>query len=325
MPGYTLYIDIWLLQLACNFLFEYLLLWATATITRTQTNSSRLALGALIGTTHYLLFLLSSFGLIPFYGLFRFLPVVILVSIAMMIAAFYPLKRAQILSIAGHFYGIGFAAAGAGMASAYLFGSFGTPHFLIGTITSVLTILLVAELGWGIVHERVVNRVYQIPLEILCDGTRIKTTALVDTGNNLKDPLNRQPVIVVEQRALAGLVPSEFNTILISLDKGDLSAIDRLTTVTSWQTRIRLIPFSSIGKSNGLLLGFRPDEVKIGVQPPNQQNFLPTIAIYPHSLDPNGEYMALIPPHLVECSLKSTGIKISEGEGTNVNASSTDF
>ena len=92
MPKYTFYIDIWLLRLGCNFIFEYLLLWATATVTRTRTKPKRLVLASLVGTTHYSLYLLASLGLIPFYGFLRFLPIVVLVSFAMIIVAFRPLE-----------------------------------------------------------------------------------------------------------------------------------------------------------------------------------------------------------------------------------------
>ncbi len=306
MPEYTLYVDVWLLRLGCNFIFEYLLLWATATITRTPTKPSRLILGSLVGTIHYLLYLLASLGLIPLYGLLRFLPIVVLVSLAMIFVTFFPVTWKRLLSVAGHFYGIGFAAAGVGMASAYLFGGPTSPQFTLGTVISILAILLIAELGWGVVHETMVNRVYRVPIEILCDGIQIHTTALVDTGNHLKDPLNRQSVIIVDQSALSTLLPPELTQIIVNLGEGELTAIDQLTTIKTWQTRLRLIPFSSIGKNNGLLIGFRPDEVTIGGNPV-PGHVQPTIAVHPYNLDPDGEYMALVPPLLVESTLAAEG------------------
>lgn len=92
--------------------------------------------------------------------------------------------------------------------------------------------------------------------------------ALVDTGNNLKDPLNNQPVIIVEQDALKGLLPPEIERVVAEVENGELSALQRLETLEAWQTRIRLIPFNSIGRKNGLLVGFRPDAVKSAIIPP---------------------------------------------------------
>jgi stage II sporulation protein GA (sporulation sigma-E factor processing peptidase) len=304
LPEYTLYVDVWLLRLGCNFVFEYLLLWATATITHTKAEPSRLALGSLVGTVHYFLYLLASLGLIPYYGFLRFLPIVIFVSLAMIFVTFYPIGWKSLLKVASHFYGIGFIAAGMGMASAYLLGPAETPQFAIGTIVSILAILLVAEIGWGIVHETIANKVYQIPLEIGCDGTRVQMTALVDTGNHLKDPLNRQPVIIVDKSALADLLPTELTSIVVDLGDGKLEAIDHLASITEWQTRLRLIPYSSIGKNNGLLIGFRPDEVKVGGSP-LPGHLQPTIAVHPYDLSPDNDYMALLPPILLEGSVET--------------------
>jgi len=306
MLEYTLYVDVWLLRLSCNFVFEYLLLWATATITHTQTTAFRLVLGSLIGTVHYLLYLAASVGLIPLYGLWRFFPVVVLVSAAMLFAAFYPISWRKLLTAAGYFYTIGFVAAGMGLASAYLFGTGDAPAFTLGTLVSILAILLIAELGWGIVHERVVRAVYRVPVEISCDGQKIKMTALVDTGNHLKDPLNRQSVIIVDAQALKNMLPPDVFAITLSLAAGDPAALEQLTELQTWRTRLRLIPFNSIGRTNGMMLGFRPDEVKIGARS-LLGDFQPTVALHPYNLDPHGEYSALVPPHLLEDSLQVEG------------------
>lgn len=312
MAEYTLYVDVLLLRLACNLLFEYLLLWSTATITKMPTTPKKLTLASMVGTFHYLLYLLASAGLIPHYGILRFFPVVVLVSIVMLMITFTPFSLARLKKVVFYFYGIGFLAAGAGMAGAYLLGGPGTPQFFVGILISIITILLVAELGWGIVHERMAKRVYRIPLNILCDGVWMELEALVDTGNNLKDPLNRQPVIIVEMQALQSLLPPDLPPIVQALDQGDSKATDRLMELDSWQTKIRLIPFTSIGKNNGLLLGFRPDQVQIGGQVV-ASDCHPTIAIYPHSLDPQGEYEALVPPQLVTGMLPEISQSLKEG------------
>lgn len=143
-------------------------------------------------------------------------------------------------------------------------------------------------------------------------------SALVDTGNHLKDPLNRQSVIIVEAKALRSLLPKDVERVLPALEEGGSEALERLAQISAWQTRLRLIPFSSIGKNSGLLLGFRADEVKVGSQA-LVGDVQPTIALYPHQLDPQGEYSALVPPHLVEDYLQ-----VAEG-GEAVVAPSSDL
>ena len=319
MPEYTLYVDVWLVRLGCNFVFEYLLLWATATITHTKTRPLRLLLGSLVGTFHYFLYLLASLGLLPYYGILRFLPIVVLISLAMVFVTFYPIRWKNLLKVAAHFYGIGFIAAGMGMAAAYLLENTGSPQFAVGTLVSILAILLMAEVGWGVVHETLANRVYRVPIEIFTDDITIQTTALVDTGNHLKDPLNWQPVIIVDNKALSKLLPSQLSEIIADLGAGNLDSLDRLGQISEWQTRLRLIPYSSIGKNNGLLVGFRPDAVRVdGCFLP--EHLQPTIAIHPYPLSSEGDYMALLPPVLLEGSAASL-----KGGEAHVKTTTTDI
>lgn len=300
MPEYTLYVDVWLLRLSANFAFEYLLLWATAAVTRTPTSSKRLAAASLVGTLHYLLYLLASLQIIPFYGLLRFIPVVVIVSILMILITFYPLAKQRILSILGHFYVIGFVAAGAGIGGAYLLGDFTAPRFPFGILISIVTILIIAELGWGVIHQRIIHSVYQLPLEITCGEKSVMIRALIDTGNNLRDPLSRQPVIIVEHEAVASLIPQTIVKAVRSLENGDLTSIDRIVEEQEWAARLRIIPFSSIGKENGLLIGFRPDRVRFVNGASGDLDVQPIIALHPRILDPEGEYEALVPPTVLQ-------------------------
>lgn len=324
MPKYTLYIDVWLIRLGCNFIFEYLLLWATANITNTRTSSKRLLLASLVGTIHYCFYLLASLNIIPFYGLLRFLPTVVIVSLIMLFIAFQPRLWSGLLKVATHFYIIGFVAAGSGTATAYIMGGQGTPQFALGTLVSMLTILIIAELGWGIVHKRVIAKVYHVPIELQCEGQSVELSGLVDTGNNLQDPLNQQPVIIVEKQALGNLLPAQLCEIIVQVDQGNLEALDDFNNLGNWQTRIRLIPFSSVGKTNGLLVGFRPDEIKIAKQE-LLNNIRPTIAVHPGNLDPKGEFVALVPPLVVASSLGIDSVVQEERGGSHANITPSDF
>src|SRR5690554_3186542 len=225
MAEYTFYVDAWLVRLGANFLFEYLLLWATAEVTRTSTKAHKLTLGAAIGTIHYGLYLLASFNIIPYFGLLRVLPTVFLVSIAMVFSSYYPISLRRLPRVLGYFYIIAFIAAGAGMAGAYLLGSPLSPAYTLGMLVAAATILIIAELGWGVVHQRILHNVYHIPVQIECSGRTATVQALVDTGNNLKDPLSLQPVMVVEQRAIQSLIPEAIATAIQSLDQGRFGSL----------------------------------------------------------------------------------------------------
>lgn len=322
MPGYIIYIDALILRLFSNFLFEFILLWAAAEVTRSPTTRPRLALGALIGTLHYLLFMLSSYSLIPFYGLLRFFPTLVLISLLMIVVCFYPCtKGRKLFRVLAYFYGIGFISAGAGMAAAYLLGSAAEPQFTAGVLVSIAVILIAAELGWGVIQKRIYHHVYQLPIKIVFNERSVELTALIDTGNQLKEPLTKQPVIVVEQNALMPLFDEETAQLIADLSSGNLSAIDHAEPDVA--VRLRIIPFNAIGVKNGVLVGFRPDRIEI-TNSSEQCDTSGIIAVYQHTLDPDGEYQALLPPELLDSPVPAAASPITFQGGEPTHAAQSE-
>ena len=79
-------------------------------------------------------------------------------------------------------------------------------------------------------------------VKIHINGKFVNVTAIIDTGNFLKEPITKTPVVVVEKQALMELVP---NYILDNIDKiingEDIDLGDYIS-------KVRLIPFSSLRK-----------------------------------------------------------------------------
>lgn len=83
-----------------------------------------------------------------------------------------------------------------------------------------------------------------------------KTTtlsALLDSGNTLRHPVNSWPVVIVEGSAVAGLLGQDVLDWLEAPLRLPPAAIDN---------RIALIPYTSLGKK-GILAAVKPDEVVI--------------------------------------------------------------
>ena len=58
-------------------------------------------------------------------------------------------------------------------------------------------------------------------------------------------------------------------------------------------SRLRIIPFSSLGKQNGMLIGIKPDKFEVINEQIEEKNNV-IIGIYNKSLTKRGEYNALI-------------------------------
>lgn len=301
--GTVIWIDVLMIQIVAAFVFDYLLLWATSEVGRVKTTAARLAAASLLGCGYFLVHSLALQGVIPYYGLVRLLPIVVLVSAAMLLVAFGPLPLRRLLAAAAYFYGIGFAGAGAGTAASFLVGSPHAPNQVAGFVVAGGAILLIAELGWGVVQRRLWQQLYQMPLEIQFDGDLSRVSALVDTGNRLRDPLTGHPVVVVEQATLARLLPPELQPAVEQMEAGDLTGVSRLLASERWSSRFRVIPFSSIGRRHGLMIGFRPDAVRLVIDGRAIAAGDCIIAVYKGPLDPDGAYEALIHPELVQAAL----------------------
>ena len=104
-------------------------------------------------------------------------------------------------------------------------------------------------------------------LEIGYQGIKVKTRALIDSGNLLIESNSGLPVIIVEKQ------------ILNCFDGRKIEKI--------------LIPFSSLGNKNGLLKGFKPDYIKLYT---DEELFekKAIIGIYSDSLGGGSEYHAIV-------------------------------
>ena len=100
---------------------------------------------------------------------------------------------------------------------------------------------------------RLSHRLTKADVEIHLNGTVISSAAFVDTGNSLVDPLGKKPVIVLARQHFPFL-------------EGELNAeniVEKLNGQDLLTQRLRLVPYCSVGKKRGMLVGFQTDEVII--------------------------------------------------------------
>lgn len=137
--------------------------------------------------------------------------------------------------------------------------------------------------GTGLLLWREVRQkgAWQMELLIGLPAGDANVLALVDSGNRLVDPLSRDPVIIVEQEALAHLLPGDWKEGLGSNE----------STLAP-----RYIPYASMGNPNGLLIGFRPLKAELRLQGGRRiQCQGAVIGLTKQRLDPSGQYQALVP------------------------------
>lgn len=295
------YLDIILL---INFIMDFFLLWATGKITNLSVKITRLILGAVLGAFYSLIVL---FPELPVGSSFLAKNIC---AIIMVVIAYRPKSVRKFVRALVYLYILSFTMGGAVFAAVYLTGR--APGFIqawngVGILGGIhygwLTIGLVVTffLGYGGFHylrknwlqQQLINK-----LTICFCEQEVVVTAFLDTGNQLTDPLTKKPVIVVESAVLEKILPKELmqkvsrenletNELLVSLDQ-------------NWASRIRLIPFNSVGKSHGLMIGLRPDVVIIKNERQEIITSNVVLGLVNKSLSREGQYRALLHPQILQ-------------------------
>lgn len=117
-----------------------------------------------------------------------------------------------------------------------------------------------------------------VPVSISHGNQKIHLTALLDTGNTLRDPVSGVPVLVVDALAAEKLL--------------GLTALELMHPVETLATRanagLRLIPYHAVGQSGGLMLGMRVDELEV-----NGRKEKMIVAFAPQKIGQGKPYQAL--------------------------------
>ncbi len=243
-----------------NTVIDYLLLLCTARLAGAALHRCRLLFCAAVGGMYAVAVFFPQTGFLA-HPLLRAVG-----GILMALAAFWPQRRP--LRLTALFFLLSSALAGLVLALACLTDSVDAlssrlyhadiswPLLLS---TAIIMYLLLQLLFWqGARHGG--GELMSITISI--NGQQRKVLSLHDTGNTLRDPVNGQAVLVLEQAVLKELWAPEVNAILSQPipPEDKMVQLYRIGAGTSFT----LLPFRSVGVSSGLLLAIRSDYIKIG-------------------------------------------------------------
>ncbi len=294
------------------------LLWASGAVVGLRPRRWRLAAGAALGAGYAVAADLASFGVLPWPAL-QSAYAVMASSLISHALAYWPLPAVRLGPAVGAYYFL--AVIGAGVAyAAYNLGL----HGWVPPLATTAVILAVAELGWGVVQRWVWDRVVYLPVEVELLGRRVRVTALLDTGNRLVDPLTGQPVIILSGDLREALLPPEAVPAVETAADNPAEGVSLLAE-TPLASRLRLIPYSTLGRENGLLVSFKADAVRLADETEDLGAATPTlVAFHRLPLDPAGNYRALIHPALARAALARASKRKGRLElGTGLGAGDT--
>lgn len=168
--------------------------------------------------------------------------------------------------------------------SNHLVGTYPIKIAIIAGIVGFLVFIIISR----IIKNNLSKKSMLCEIEIFYKGNIQKMKAMLDTGNLLKEPINKMDVVIVEKENLKSIISKDILDNIQNILKGKMLESDNLHSY-----KLKLIPFSSLGNDNGLLIGFKPDYVKIYSEEEIVRNDI-LIGIYDGKLTKNNSYASLI-------------------------------
>ena len=175
------------------------------------------------------------------------------------------------------------------MKNGMFLGTYPLKTIMLGAVIAFLIIIATFK----IVKNKISKKDVIYDIEVMINDKKIKARALIDTGNMLKEPITNTPVIVIEKALLYECLPKEILNHLENIIGGDFKDIPE-EVQDRYISKLKLIPFSSLGKQNGMLLGIKPKKIKIVKEDEIVEKENVILGIYQQSLTKRGEYQALM-------------------------------
>ncbi len=296
----TVYLDIVFLE---NVLMNYIIIFATGVVIKEELKKWRMFFGSCVGAVYTIVMYLN---IIPIYSNFI---MKLILSFVIVYISFKPRSVKKFIKDLIIFYLVSFVFGGCVFALMYFVqpkmaqikngvfvGAYPLKVALIGGIVA----FIIVQISFKMVKTRLNKKDMIFDIEVLINGNSTKIKGLLDTGNLLKDPITGFPVIVIEHKSLYSVIPEDVLNNLNKIMGGDTDELIKDEKFSEIISRFRIIPFSSIGKQNGLLLGIKADSVKIILDEKIENINNVIIGIYDKSFTKNGMYSAIFGLDMLE-------------------------
>lgn len=294
----TIYIDVIFLE---NLIMNSIILYATAIILKIKPKTIRVIASSAIGSIYAIITYVTGIQI------YTSLILKAILAIIMVYVAFNPQSIKKMWKQVLIFYFTSFVFGGVTLYLIYYIkpqevfmknGVFVGEYILKVIMLGAIVAFAVIKISLKIIKTKINPKDMYCKIKIKLNEKTVETKAMIDTGNLAKEPITNTPVVIVESTLLEDILPRQILNNLEKILCGDLSQISE-EMQEKYVSELRCIPFSSLGKQNGMLLGIRADEIQIETEDEKKTSNNVIIGIYDKSLTKRGEYRALIGIELI--------------------------
>ncbi|WP_438351613.1 sigma-E processing peptidase SpoIIGA [Paenibacillus sp. FA6] len=310
----VVYID---LIFIVNLLIDATVLWLTGWMRKLKVPWWRIILSALLGALYVIMMFVPELTF-----MYTFL-IKFGLSLMMLWIAFGFGSLQQYLRNIGSFYMINFAAAGGIIGVHYLLQNTGDIWDGIWFTTSgglafewkigfwFTIIMFFIVIYWFKIVQSSKRKfdsrqVYLAEVRVVIAGQQVSCTGLLDTGNQLCDPLTRVPVMVMEASLWEDHLPESWKGKLADGEADKLIMELGHESNYIWQDRLRLVPYRGVNRGAAFMLALKPDLVEVSMNGIVSNTSRVLIGLDGGTLSSERAYRAIIHPDLIQEENKAT-------------------
>ena len=274
-----------------------IILYATSIILKIKPQLARVVISSVLGSVYAIITYATKLHI------YTSIILKMILAIAMIYVAFNPQNVKILLKQILIFYLTSFVFGGVALYLIYFIkpqdifiknGIFVGEYVLKVIFLGAIIAFIVIKISIKIIKTKLNAKDRYCEIKIKLNGKEVETRAMIDTGNLAREPITNTPVVIVESSLLEKILPKEIINNIDNVLAGDLDTVPK-----EYVSRLRCIPFSSLGKQNGMLLGIKADEIKVEKEEERKTFNNIIIGIYDKSLTKKGEYRALIGLELI--------------------------
>lgn len=289
------YIDVVLIE---NIFMNYIILFATASINKVELKLTRIFIASLIGGIYAVASYISDLDL------YKTITLKLLLSITMVYIALNPNTIKKCLKQLLIFYLTSFTFGGTAFALLYFIkpteilmrngiyiGSYPLKIAILGGIVGFVIIIVAFKIAKG----KMTSKNMYCKIKIKIGGKEVQSISMIDSGNLLKEPISGNPVVVVETEILQNIVPEQILKNIQGIIEGKTDEIP-----VEYASKLRIIPFTSLGMPNGMMLGLKADKITVNHDDEEIESKDIIIGLYNKKLSKTDKYTSLIGISLIE-------------------------
>lgn len=289
----TIYVDVLFLE---NLILNCIILYATTIISKEKVKHLRIIISGAIGALYVIIYYIFK---MPIYT--NIIAKIMLV-VCMVYIVFKPKKGKDLFKQLIYFFLVSFVFGGASLGVIYLSnenkvtiqnGMILDYYSMKIVFVGIIIAFIVCILAFKLVKTKFSKKDMFCEIIGSIDGKKFQTKAMIDTGNLLKEPITNTPVVVVENKVLEDILPMEVLENTENILGGDIEKLSKKLQ-EKYLSKLKVIPFSSLGKQNGMLLGIKVEELIVIKGDEERKIDKAIIGIYNKQLSRKEEYSALV-------------------------------